>query len=232
MISLNMAQLDQVRIAAPCGESWEAMDGNARTRFCAGCGHHVHNLSAMSRAEAQDVLARADGRVCIRFHPKPNGSPMTSEDVAAFQNQPTAPVRPANWPRRWAAAASWAVALLTAGLGGARANVASTHPYARSQAKPGHGLTASGPLYRLGRIARPRRATRSATEHSRTKEPPRLPHIIMGGGSTVQELIPSEPPPAKMDDIALPPAGMGGMMAAPSPPHTMGKNAAPPASQQ
>ena len=51
--------LDVIRVKTPCHESWDAMTGDAKTRFCSGCQRHVHNLSAMPREEAERLLWRA-----------------------------------------------------------------------------------------------------------------------------------------------------------------------------
>lgn len=49
--------LDIVRIASPCPVSWEGISGDERTRHCSECNHKVYNLSAISRAEAERLLA-------------------------------------------------------------------------------------------------------------------------------------------------------------------------------
>jgi len=55
------------------------MTGDDRTRFCAGCGLHVHNLSAMTRDEAERLVCERAGRLCIRYEPTPTGSVRTLE---------------------------------------------------------------------------------------------------------------------------------------------------------
>ncbi len=53
---IHLSILDRVRIASPCSMKWEDMEGDDRTRFCRECSLHVHNISAMSRAEAERFL--------------------------------------------------------------------------------------------------------------------------------------------------------------------------------
>jgi hypothetical protein len=53
------------------------MTGDAKTRFCAGCQRHVHNLSAMPREEAERLLCEPAGRVCVRYEVGIGGAPMT-----------------------------------------------------------------------------------------------------------------------------------------------------------
>jgi hypothetical protein len=52
------------RIASPCTESWEAMTGDDKKRFCGICNKHVHDLGTMKREEAA-ALVRGGG-VCVR----------------------------------------------------------------------------------------------------------------------------------------------------------------------
>jgi hypothetical protein len=53
-------------ISQPCNADWERMDGDGAVRFCRRCEQQVHDLSAMSEAEARVFLARG-GQPCIRY---------------------------------------------------------------------------------------------------------------------------------------------------------------------
>ena len=57
----------------PCTEDWSAMTGDARRRRCATCATDVHDLSAMTEAEAEAHRAR-EPRGCIRFTYRRDGS--------------------------------------------------------------------------------------------------------------------------------------------------------------
>src|SRR5689334_11057146 len=58
----------ELHIPRPCPASWEAMQGDDTRRFCTSCQKHVHNLSALSEAEAVRLLSqRAPGTLCIQF---------------------------------------------------------------------------------------------------------------------------------------------------------------------
>ena len=70
-------QLNNVRVASPCPADWDQMLGNDRSRFCGQCNLNVYNLSAMSRSEAEDFIARSEGRVCIRYYRRKDGSIIT-----------------------------------------------------------------------------------------------------------------------------------------------------------
>lgn len=69
--------LSRVRIAAPCPADWEKMTGTDRARFCHACNLNVYNLSAMTRDEAERFVANADGRVCVRFYRRADGTILT-----------------------------------------------------------------------------------------------------------------------------------------------------------
>ena len=68
--------LSVIRVKSPCPESWEAMTGDEKSRFCAGCQRHVHNLSAMPREEAERLICESAGRLCVRFEQGADGAPV------------------------------------------------------------------------------------------------------------------------------------------------------------
>jgi hypothetical protein len=72
-----------LRINQPCHESWDQMTGDDRSRFCAHCQKHVHNLSAMSTDEAERLLCTTAGSLCVRFHATPEGKPVTLDYAPA-----------------------------------------------------------------------------------------------------------------------------------------------------
>lgn len=71
--------LDNVRVASPCSASWDAMEGDARERFCGQCQHSVFNLSEMSRADAERLLRERTGRLCVRYFRRADGTVMTRD---------------------------------------------------------------------------------------------------------------------------------------------------------
>lgn len=54
-------------IEKPCPVKWESMVGDEKRRFCEHCQLHVHNLSAMTTSERDDVLAPGSERKCISY---------------------------------------------------------------------------------------------------------------------------------------------------------------------
>jgi hypothetical protein len=71
--------LDHVKIAAPCPADWDQMFSfeDERVRFCSQCNLNVYNLSNMSRQEAEALTTKTEGRLCVRFYRKADGSILT-----------------------------------------------------------------------------------------------------------------------------------------------------------
>ena len=71
--------LDNVKIASPCSQDWNQMIGGDRKRFCGDCKLNVYNLSGMTRTEAENLLANSEGRFCVRFYRRADGSILTED---------------------------------------------------------------------------------------------------------------------------------------------------------
>ncbi|MCU1265674.1 MAG: hypothetical protein JWM21_1992 [Acidobacteria bacterium] len=82
--------LQNVHVAAPCSADWEQMHGNERARFCGQCNLNVYNLSSMTRSDAEHLIASNEGRLCVRFYRRADGSILTRncpEGVRAIQRK-------------------------------------------------------------------------------------------------------------------------------------------------
>jgi hypothetical protein len=55
------------------------MVGNERVKFCGQCSLNVYNLSSMTRAEAEHLIASTEGRLCVRFYRRRDGSIITKD---------------------------------------------------------------------------------------------------------------------------------------------------------
>jgi hypothetical protein len=51
----------------PCPVKWESMIGDEKRRYCEHCQLHVHNLSAMTTSERDELLAPGAERKCISY---------------------------------------------------------------------------------------------------------------------------------------------------------------------
>ena len=69
--------LERVKVSAPCRADWDAMIGDERTRFCHHCERNVYNLSGMSKREAEALVTNAEGRLCVRFYRRADGTILT-----------------------------------------------------------------------------------------------------------------------------------------------------------
>ncbi|HSS18503.1 MAG TPA: ankyrin repeat domain-containing protein [Pyrinomonadaceae bacterium] len=65
--------LNNITIPSPCTADWNSMIGNDQVRFCQHCKLNVHDLSAISRNQAERLVAKSNGRLCIRYVRDPLG---------------------------------------------------------------------------------------------------------------------------------------------------------------
>jgi hypothetical protein len=75
----NSKSLEGIRIASPCTAAWNEMEGDDRFRFCRQCQKYVYNLSSMSRLEAEALVNSVEGRVCVRFYKRADGTVLTED---------------------------------------------------------------------------------------------------------------------------------------------------------
>jgi hypothetical protein len=71
--------LDHVQVAAPCPADWDQMVGNERVKFCGQCSLNVYNLSSMTKAQAEHLISSIEGRLCVRFYRRRDGSIITKD---------------------------------------------------------------------------------------------------------------------------------------------------------
>ena len=71
--------LDDIAVAEPCRASWDDMTGNQRVRFCGDCKLNVYNLSGMTTSEAEEMVRGTEGRLCVRFFRRADGTVLTRD---------------------------------------------------------------------------------------------------------------------------------------------------------
>ena len=71
--------LNNIKIASPCSADWNAMIGDERKRYCGDCKLNVYNLSGMTRIEAENLLLNSEGKLCVRFYRRADGSVLTKD---------------------------------------------------------------------------------------------------------------------------------------------------------
>ena len=55
------------------------MYGDDRRRFCSQCKLNVYNLSGMTRDEAEQLVMNSEGRLCVRFFRRKDGTVLTQD---------------------------------------------------------------------------------------------------------------------------------------------------------
>ena len=78
--------LDNIHVASPCPANWNEMYGNERKRFCGDCKLNVYNLSDMTRQEAENLLLNSEGRLCVRFFRRADGTVLTKNCPVGWQS--------------------------------------------------------------------------------------------------------------------------------------------------
>lgn len=77
--------LENVEIASPCSQDWNQMIGTDRKKFCGECKLNVYNLSGMTKQEAENLLINSEGRLCVRFYRRADGSILTKDCPVGWQ---------------------------------------------------------------------------------------------------------------------------------------------------
>lgn len=71
--------LANLKIASPCSADWDRMAGDDRKRFCGDCKLHVYNLSGMTTYDAENLLRLSEGRLCVSYFQRADGTVLTRE---------------------------------------------------------------------------------------------------------------------------------------------------------
>jgi hypothetical protein len=85
--------LEQIQVASPCHIAWDGMAGDDRVRLCRRCAKNVYNLSGMSRTEAEALVTRMEGRLCVRYYRRADGTMLTADCPVGV-----AALRRLHWP--------------------------------------------------------------------------------------------------------------------------------------
>lgn len=69
----------KLSVASPCKRDWSKMTGDDKVRFCGDCRMNVYNLSVLSQPELEQMVKEKDGKVCVRFFTRPDGTVLTRD---------------------------------------------------------------------------------------------------------------------------------------------------------
>jgi len=82
--------LPNIRVASPCTADWNAMTpadaDSERVRHCGSCNKNVYNLSQMTRDEAEALILAQEGRLCIRYYQRKDGTILLKDCTVAVAN--------------------------------------------------------------------------------------------------------------------------------------------------
>ena len=77
--------LDNIRVSSPCAANWDEMLGTERKRYCGDCKLNVYNLSDMTRVEAERLLNESEGRLCVQYYRRADGTVLTKNCPVGWQ---------------------------------------------------------------------------------------------------------------------------------------------------
>lgn len=77
--------LNNIYVASPCSADWSNMTGNDQVRFCGQCNLNVYNLSGMTRAQAEDLIRQKEGKLCVRYYRRADGTILTQNCPVGLQ---------------------------------------------------------------------------------------------------------------------------------------------------
>jgi hypothetical protein len=76
----DLSELGVVKLASPCRMRWNDLEGDDDVvRTCARCDQRVYNLSALTALEARELLLETEGRLCVRFFTRRDGTVITAQ---------------------------------------------------------------------------------------------------------------------------------------------------------
>jgi hypothetical protein len=77
--------INKLRVASPCSVGWETMSGDERIRHCHSCQLNIYNISEMAKNEVEDLIAKREGRLCIRLYKRADGTVLTKDCPVGFR---------------------------------------------------------------------------------------------------------------------------------------------------
>ncbi len=75
----RLPMLANAKIASPCSADWNAMQGDDQVRYCGKCEKSVYNLSEMTADEAEALIVEREGKMCVRFYARTDGTVLTKD---------------------------------------------------------------------------------------------------------------------------------------------------------
>jgi hypothetical protein len=79
---MSRVNLDLLEVPNPCSVPWDSMQGDDRVRHCSQCQQSVYQLSNLSRDEVEALILEKEGKLCVQFYRRADGSVVTRPCVA------------------------------------------------------------------------------------------------------------------------------------------------------
>ncbi len=76
---MKQFNVEQLKIAKPCGVGWETMTGDEKKRHCELCELSVYNIEAMTAFEVELLFTKTNGRLCGRIRRRADGTVVTKQ---------------------------------------------------------------------------------------------------------------------------------------------------------
>ncbi|MFT3839719.1 MAG: hypothetical protein QM723_22225 [Myxococcaceae bacterium] len=86
-MSSELHELGVVKVATPCKAKWSQMKGSDTVRHCAQCNKNVYHLSRLTSFEARELLHKTEGRLCVRFFARADGTVLTQDCPVGVQRR-------------------------------------------------------------------------------------------------------------------------------------------------
>lgn len=79
---LDSDKLFAISLDYKCPISWRDMEGDDYKRHCATCKQNVYNISRMTRAEAVAFIQETEGKECVSFYQRRDGTVVTRDCIS------------------------------------------------------------------------------------------------------------------------------------------------------
>lgn len=86
-MAIDMRELGVVKVASPCRADWKQMEGSEQVRHCKLCQKNVYNLSEMNAVDARALLLEREGKLCVRFYQRKDGTVLTADCPKGVQRK-------------------------------------------------------------------------------------------------------------------------------------------------
>jgi len=77
----------EIKMASTCDMAWDELAGDNAKRFCSQCNKHVFNVSNMSGEQAIDFLIQENGKACIMFYSRRDGTVLSADCPVGVQKR-------------------------------------------------------------------------------------------------------------------------------------------------